>query len=53
MNWFDDRERADVLFYVDVLSDTTASKRDEEQEQSPEWKGTIGGLRYNNHSEVD
>ena len=45
-NWFGDRARADILFNIHVLSDTTALKRDEEQEPSPEGKGTIGGLRY-------
>ena len=44
-NWFDDPVLSDILFEIDILSDTTASKR--RREQSPEWEGTIGGLRYN------
>lgn len=44
-NWFDDRALSDILFEINILSDTTASKR--KGERSPEWEGTIGGLRYN------
>lgn len=44
-NWFDDPSLFDILFEIDILSDTTASKR--RRERSPEWEGSIGGLRYN------
>lgn len=45
-NWLGDRARSDMIFNIDILSEATASKRREEEEGSPEWKGTIGGLRY-------
>jgi len=43
-NWFDDHALSDILFEIDILSDTTASKR--RGERSLEWEGTIGGVRY-------
>lgn len=47
-NWFNDPSLNDVLFDVSILSNTTASRRlEEEQTDEPESKDTMGGLRYN------
>jgi hypothetical protein len=43
-DWFGDKSLSDILFEIDLLPDTLSSRTGE---PTDEWKGTIGGLRYN------